>query len=842
MRESSIVDTLLHILHLEDDAVDALLVREMLKAGGVCAEVTVVSNRLDYEAAVERGNFDLVLADYQLPCFDGLEALAMLRARHLDVPFLFVTGSLGDELAVEALKNGATDFLLKDRLFRLVPAVNRAVAEAVTAGKRQQVEQALRDSEERLRQANTELAQRVSELRAANVETRASRRAALNLMEDALLARRELEESNSRLRGEIAERKQVEAALRKSEADYRSLFEAAGVGNAEVEIETGRFLRVNRKFCELTGFSADELLGEMIFTQLIHPDDRETNLSSIVSFLRGLVPAYEFEKRYVRKDGAVIWVHVACTLFRDALGRPVRLIGVVQDITARRQAEEALREQHAILQTILDSTTDFIFMKDCQGRYMVINAAATEALGKSTAEILGRDDYAIFPPDVAAEIMQRDRALIAAKSATSFDETIPLAGRMRHLSTAKSACCDASGNIIGMVGISRDVTDRRAMEEALIDADRRKDEFLAMLAHELRNPLAPISNAVQLLHLRDLGEERLVWVRDILERNVEHMVRLVDDLLDVSRITRGKVNLQKDRVELATIMERAVETSRPLIDARHHALHLRFPPQPVYLLGDPVRLAQVFANLLNNSAKYTAEGGSIEFTADIEAMFVILRVKDNGMGIRPELLPQVFDLFRQDERGLDRSQGGLGIGLTLVKRLVELHGGDVTAQSPGFEQGSVFTVRLPRCDGNRELIQGANAQAVSNEAQLGLRVLVIDDNRDFAESIAVLLRMFGHQVEIAGDGRAGLNAAMQFEADVIVLDIGLPGMDGYELATRLRRIHSERQPLLIALSGYGRVEDKTRAAAAGIEHYLVKPADSDRLQEIIADFQRDKRN
>ncbi|MGR8934511.1 MAG: response regulator [Gammaproteobacteria bacterium] len=706
------MDSPLRILHLEDNAVDAMLVYETLRVGDINTEVTVVSTRGDYVAAVEKGVFDVILADYQLLCFDGLEALAILRAsRRSDVPFLFVTGSLGEELAVEALKKGATDFLLKDRLFRLVPAVNRAVAEAATARLRRQTEQALRDSEERLRLANLQLARHVAELRAANVETRASRRAALNLMEDALLARRELEDSNNRLRAEIAERKQVEEALRKSEADYRSLFEAAGVGNVEIEIDSGRFLRANRKFCELTGYSAAELLEDMIFPQLIHPDDREANLTAMMAFMRGAMPAYEFEKRYVCKYGAVIWVHVACALVCDAEGRPVRIIGVVQDIT-----------------------------------------------------------------------------------------------------------------------------ERKTMEEALIDADRRKDEFLAMLAHELRNPLAPIRNAVQLLQLQGADMAQRHRVRDILERNVDYMVRLIDDLLDVSRITLGKVSLRKERVELTTVMERAVETCRPFLDARRHTLNLRLPCRSVPLLGDPVRLAQIFANLLNNAAKYTAEGGRIEFTADIEEKSAVLRVQDNGIGIRADLLPQIFDLFRQDERGLDRSQGGLGIGLTLVKSLVELHGGTVAAHSDGLEQGAVFTVRLPCFDSAHAPTMKTGTQPADRQTETGLQVLVVDDNHDFAESIAMLLRMFGHIVETAADGTEGLQAAQHFDADVIVLDIGLPGMDGYELAMRLRCAYADRPLLIIALSGYGRAEDKMRAAAAGIDHYLVKPADTERLQDVIAAY------
>lgn len=566
----------------------------------------------------------------------------------------------------------------------------------------------------------------------------------------------------------------------------------------------------------------------------IHPDDIAHFNVSIALSAETMEP-WHTAFRYRHETKGEVWIEGHAMPQREPDGS-VLWHGYMQDITGRKQAEEALRKQHAILQTILDNTTDIIFMKDCEGRYMVINAAGAEMAHKDADEILGRNAFAVFPADVAAEMMEKDRQLIAAKASASSEETIILAGRKRHFSTAKSVCCDPNGNVIGLVGIARDVTERREMIAALIDADRRKDEFLAMLAHELRNPLAPIRNAVLLLSVQDLDKQRLTWVRKILERNIAHMVRLVDDLLDVSRITRGKVTLQNECVALATIIERAVETTHPLLDIKRHNLQVRLPSQPVYLQGDPVRLAQIIANLLNNSAKYTAENGHIELKAEVAGMNVLIRVRDNGMGIRSELLPQVFDLFRQDERNLDRSQGGLGIGLTLVKRLVELHGGEVTAHSAGVDQGAEFNVRLPRLTVSNERPEQQD-DAIGGAKPLGLRVLVIDDNQDVAESIAILLQIFGHQVEIAADAPQGLNIAQRFKPDVVLLDIGLPGMDGYELAKQLRMLFPGREVLLIALSGYGRSEDIARASAAGIDHYLVKPADPTRLRELIAGYQ-----
>jgi signal transduction histidine kinase/CheY-like chemotaxis protein len=390
--------------------------------------------------------------------------------------------------------------------------------------------------------------------------------------------------------------------------------------------------------------------------------------------------------------------------------------------------------------------------------------------------------------------------------------------------------------------ILRDITERQRLEmvsqrhvEQLQEADRRKDEFLAMLAHELRNPLAPIRNAVHVMGRLMPDQPQLQRARELVDRQVSNLARLVDDLLDVSRISHGQVALRKELVELAGVIESAVETSRPWIEARQHVLHIELPSEPLHLEGDPERLAQIFANLLNNAAKYTPERGRIELEAKAEDHWAVVRVRDNGIGIAPDLLAHVFDLFRQGERGLDRSQGGLGIGLTLVKQLVELHGGEITAQSHGLGQGAEFTVRLPRWFGLEKPAEPARFPTVGRDSTEGLRVLVVDDNSDVAESIAMLLELQGHQVEIANDGPQALTAALRFAPEVVVLDIGLPGMDGYEVARRLRARPATKQPmLLIALTGYGREEDREQALAAGCDHHLIKPADLEELKALIA--------
>jgi signal transduction histidine kinase/CheY-like chemotaxis protein len=392
--------------------------------------------------------------------------------------------------------------------------------------------------------------------------------------------------------------------------------------------------------------------------------------------------------------------------------------------------------------------------------------------------------------------------------------------------------------------LEEEVAERRRLEqelrcraEQLAEADRRKDEFLAMLGHELRNPLAPIRNAVEVMRLLDLTGPQLQWARDVIDRQVGHMTRLVDDLLDVSRISRGRITLQMESVALAEVIGRAVESSRPLLEARRHELAVVLPAEPVRLEADPSRLAQAVTNLLNNAAKYTAEGGRVRLTAERRGDEVVLRVGDNGVGIAPEMLPRVFDPFIQAEQTLDRSGGGLGIGLTLVKCLVELHGGSVEAFSGGLGQGSEFVVRLPVSGSAGK--QSSNGDGwVAAPSQSACRILVVDDNSDAAESLAMVLRVGGHEVCTAHDGLAALNAAEQFQPEVVLLDIGLPKVDGYEVARRLRERAGSEQVLLVAVTGYGQEEDRRRAEEAGFDAHLVKPADPFALHRLLAHSER----
>jgi signal transduction histidine kinase len=386
-----------------------------------------------------------------------------------------------------------------------------------------------------------------------------------------------------------------------------------------------------------------------------------------------------------------------------------------------------------------------------------------------------------------------------------------------------------------------EIAHRQRAEEMLKEADRRKDEFLAILAHELRNPLAPIRNAAHILEFLMPAEEQLRRPLEVIHRQTRQLARLVDDLLDVSRITRGKINLDKQTLELATVVAQAVETSRPLLEARRHRFDIHLPAEPVYVEADPTRLAQVFSNLLNNAAKYTEEGGHVSLTVEQQSASgdasapreVLVRIRDSGMGIPAEMLRRIFEPFTQVEHTLDRAQGGLGIGLTLVRRLTELHGGTVQASSEGPGRGSEFVIRLPTASPPAPRAGADSSNGVVQKPSSRWRILIVDDNRDSADSLAMLLHMLGHEVRTAYDGESGLDAAREFAPNIVLLDIGLPRLTGLEAARRLRHDLGLRDALLIAMTGYGQEEDKRRSHEAGFNEHLVKPVDIWELQALL---------
>jgi PAS domain S-box-containing protein len=542
----------------------------------------------------------------------------------------------------------------------------------------------------------------------------------------------------------------------------------------------------------------------------------------------------------------------AVALAMDLLGnvtvleRPMRVAALVSAVrTALRsrhrqyQTRDYLAERdrsmeaQTLLAAIVANSDDAIISKTLEGTILTWNSGAERLFGYSAEEAIGQPITLVIPP----ERQDEERALLERlRQGERIDhfETIRVAkdGRRIDISLTVSPVRNAEGKVVGASKVARDITQRIQAELVLRDIDRRKDEFLAILAHELRNPLAPIRNSLHILRLSSPQDPVGERVGDMMERQVNHMVRLVDDLLEVSHITRGTIELRKERVDMAAIVRSSVETSRPLIEAVGHQLSLAFPPEPLMVEGDPIRLAQVFANLLNNAAKYTDPGGRIRLRASREGDYAVIAVTDTGAGIAREMLPRIFEMFTQIDRHADRAQGGLGIGLTLVKSLVEMHGGQVWAHSEGPGRGSEFVVRLPVASARP--VERPRARDVPAPVLGPRRVLVVDDNHDAAESMGILLKLLGADVHVAYSGHDALEALATYRPAVVLLDIGMPGMDGHEVARRIRQQPEFRDVTLIALTGWGQDEDRRRSHTAGFDYHLVKPADVNALQNLLA--------
>jgi signal transduction histidine kinase/ActR/RegA family two-component response regulator len=520
----------------------------------------------------------------------------------------------------------------------------------------------------------------------------------------------------------------------------------------------------------------------------------------------------------------------------------------------RQAANDRVHSQIDELETLMDVMPIAIFRAhDAACRRITGNRASYELLrlppasnvSKTPGAPGGEPAYKLFRAgkELAGDELPMQYA--AAHGVEIRDVELDLVledGTTKHIYGYAKPLFGEDGKVRGCLAAFLDITERKRLEEEierraaeLAETDRRKTEFLAMLAHELRNPLAPIRNALHILKMPDASALTLDQARTMMERQVQHMVRLVEDLLDVSRITGGKIRLQKETLDLATVINRAVEDTRPLMDANRHALTVSLPSGPIYVDADRTRLEQVFANLLNNAAKYTERGGSILVAAERHGAEVEVRVRDSGFGIPAHVLPHIFDLFTQADRTLERSEGGLGIGLSLVRQLVELHGGQVTAHSDGPGQGSEFMVRLPVKPAGQEAAGTAQAvpPAAAEKKTAVRRVLVVDDNQDSVDSIALLLRLWGHEVRTAHEGQSALKAARTYQPQVVLMDIGLPGMSGHEVARQLRQEWSPDQMLLVALTGYGQDEDRRRSQEAGIDQHLVKPVDPAALQALL---------
>ena len=646
-------------------------------------------------------------------------------------------------------------------------------------------------------------------------------------------AERAVQESEARLRLALDDAREAEEAVRKSEELLTRAQRAARVGIWDWNVVTGEANWTEESWRLFGHPPFSRPVTHELWLESVHPDDRERMVAKVQEALRSGKYAAEYRVRHA--DGTVRWVESRGETEFAPDGRPLRMLGTSRDVTERRVAEEKLRRREWELQTLADNSPDILTRFDPNLRHVFVNAAVLKVTGRQREEYLGKTNRELgMPADLCQLWEDALRSVFGTGLQRSIEFAFPTAAGIRHYSARLVPEFGPEGTVEYVISVTHDVTDHKRYEETLRDQDRRKDEFLATLAHELRNPLAPIRNGLQILRLAPDGEDALE-IREMMERQLAHMVRLIDDLLDVSRISRGKFELKRELVQVQDVLDHAIETSQPLIEAGRHELIIQPPNEPVWLDGDLTRLAQVVSNLLNNSAKYTPNGGRITLSAGFEGDNAIIRVTDNGSGISAEMLTQVFEMFTQVDRTLDRAQGGLGIGLSLVRRLVEMHGGTIAADSPGLGLGSVFTVRLPVAlpPMTRSISATPPERPERSSTSSTLRVLMVDDSDDGATSLALLLQVWGHTTRIAHDGPQAIEAAREFRPDIVFLDIGLPVMDGYEVCRRLRDNPDLARTIFVALTGWGGEEDKKRAQDAGFAFHLVKPVNPDQIEDVL---------
>ena len=841
---------------------------------------------------------------------------------------------------------------------------------------------------EELRQRHGDLSQRVASLQSTNIGVRDSRRAALNLMEDAVQSRRKAETLN--------------ADLRESGRRFREMVDALPTAIYTTDAD-GRLTHFNPAAVELSGRTPELGTDQWCVSWKLYRTDGTPlphDQCPMAIALKGGHAVRGAEIIVERPDGARVWCVPYPTPLRDATGRITGGINMLVDVTERRHAEERLRDSEQRFARFMHHLPGLAWIKDAEGRYVYANEAAQKVFQASQDEIYGRTDQEVFSPETAAQFTRNDRHAMRDGSSVQTIETLAHAdgvvhhsivnkfaipglddsagmvggvaiditelrqaeealraseerlqlsqqvaqvgtfdwnietevniwtpelermhglppggfagtppawesliyaddrpealrqmqlalqtgepceadwrviwpdGTVRWLAARFQAFMDASGKPVRLAGVNLDITERKQHEQALSDSDRHKSEFLAMLAHELRNPLAPILASIEILRrVHGLGSDGLHQGRaagtddrmvgsgdlsrrvdhalDVLRRQVAQMVRLVDDLLDAGRISQGKIGLRKERVELSSVVYHAVEAVRPFFESRDQELTITLPDVPVYLNADATRLAQIVGNLLNNACKFSGLGGRVWLNAERReesggahdegeahgaAPQVAIRVRDTGIGIAADQLEHVFDMFTQVDSSLERSLSGLGIGLTLVKTLTEMHGGTVQANSAGIGQGTEFVVRLP-IEMEAEIREHGTTEALP-AAMTPLRILIVDDNRDSADMLAILLTSSGHETHLAHDGLAAVELAGRLQPDVILLDIGLPELNGYEAGRRIRRQQKDAtRPLLVALTGWGQDEDRRKSEEAGFDAHLVKPVDDGVLRRLLA--------
>jgi len=613
-----------------------------------------------------------------------------------------------------------------------------------------------------------------------------------------------------------------------------SLAEAALEGRFQLLIEgvvdygifvldpEGHVISWNTGAEKLKGYRRDEIIGKH-FSIFYPPEANATGWPQEELRRARELGRFEDEGWRVRKDGTLFWANVIITAVHGPDGSLAGYVKITRDLTERRRHEEELRISEERFRLLVESVRDYaIFMLDPDGIVRSWNAGAQALKGYTAGEIIGRHFSSFYTPQEQQAGKPAEELRTARANGRVEDEgwRVRKDGTLFWANVVITAVYGPSGDLLGYAKVTRDMTQRRRLEE-LERSSRMMNEFLAMLAHELRNPLAPMRNAITVMQLEPIASAALRDCRDIIDRQLTHVTRLVDDLLDVGRLATGKIKLRRQLHRVDEAVARSVETVRPTMQARGHALEIEQPPTPLHVNADMTRLSQVLQNLLLNAAKFTPDGGRIGMKVATEGGFVAISVTDNGHGIDDADLERVFGLFVQGDNGAP-NESGLGIGLTLARSLTEMHGGRLDATSPGRGMGSTFTVRLPLVNMTSD---GDDGQHTERGPSLGRRVLVVDDNRDAADSTITILRLLGHQAECAYTGRDALETARRFPADVVLLDLAMPDMDGFETLKLLRGVPGLENVFAIAMTGYGSGDDRRRTTSAGFNAHLTKPVE-----------------
>jgi len=642
---------------------------------------------------------------------------------------------------------------------------------------------------------------------------------------------------------DITERKRSAAEAQRVSALLDTLLRTAPIGFCFLDLDL-RFVRINDRLAEFNGISAEAHLGR-------HASEIVPTLADTLRAVTGHILAtgeavmnQEFSGETPATTGMTRFWNQSWYPVRDGAGEILGFGAIVEDITERKQSETNLHESERRMRLATETTGVGVWEWNVLTNAIRWDAQMFHLYGivPTPDGFVQYSDWsgAVLPEDLPeSERILQDTVRLAGQSRREFRIGRRHDAEVRVIESVETTRTNAQGETEWVVGTSLDVTDRRTAEVQLrqlaadlSEADRRKDEFLATLAHELRNPLAPIRNGLQLMKMPGVQAATVEQTRSMMDRQLTHMVRLIDDLMDVGRITRGNLLLRKEHVPLAAVVNSAVEAIRPLVEQMGQELTVTLPQQPLIVDADMTRLVQVFQNLLNNAAKYSDRGGHIQLHVGRQESDVVVTVKDTGIGIASDQLPRIFEMFAQVDRSLEMERGGLGVGLTLVHRLVEMHGGRVEARSEGPGNGSEFVVRLPI------VVEASNPQASGGATEHSLRssfrILVVDDNRDAADSLSEMLNLMGNDTRTAYDGQAGMDAAGEFRPEVILLDIGLPKLNGYEACRRIREQEGGESVVLIALTGWGQDDDRRHSHVVGFDHHMVKPVDPRALMELLA--------